>query len=179
MIEEGRTHLSQIFDRHVTGFVPPWNSYDLATMISLESLGFRYLSAGWEQPANYQGGLKLLPRTAHLSDIPAALREARRFVKARPVVVVVMHHFDFFESGSDRAAIDMRGFDAALGQILHEPDVHICTLGNLAEEFDAPNTQLRQHHQLMSNAVAQRLLPKRCFLDTPLWRSAITGVLHR
>ena len=178
LIEEGRMLLNQVFERNISGFVPPWNSYDLSTLHSLEALKFQYVSAGWEHPTNYHGGLKLLPRTAHLGDIPAALQEARRFVQAQPVIVIVLHHFDFLESGSDRAIIDMRGFDAALKQIRNEPDVQICTLGNLAEGFSAPSRQLRQQHQLMKNTFGRRLLPKNSFLDKPLWRAAIAGALH-
>jgi hypothetical protein len=99
-------------------------------------------------------------------------------VKARPVIVIVLHHYDFSESGSDHAVIDMRGFDKALERVKHEPDVQICTLGNLAEGFDTPSKQMRRHHQLMRNAFGQRLLPKQCFLDSPLWHGMIAGALH-
>jgi predicted deacetylase len=178
LIEEGCKHLEQIFNRRVSGFVPPWNSYDIATLHSLDALGFRYVSAGWEQPANYRGHLKLLPRTTQLSDIPAALQEARRFEKARPVIVIVLHHFDFSESGSDHAVIDMQGFDTALAQIQSEPDVCICTLGDLSDTFSASNRQTFRHQQLMQNHLVRRMLPKRCFLDSTLWHGVIAAALH-
>ncbi|MGA9164324.1 MAG: DUF2334 domain-containing protein [Thiobacillus sp.] len=178
LIEAGRNRLEQIFEQRVRGFVPPWNSYDLATLHSLDALDFRYVSADWAQPANYRGDLKLLPRTAHLGDIPAALNEARRFVKARPVIVVVLHHYDFSESGSDHAVIDMPGFDCALERIQAEPDVRICTLGDLSDSFSAPSSQMLRHHQLTRSRLARRLLPRQSFLDSSLWRGAIAGALH-
>lgn len=178
LIEEGRAHLRHIFQRDIDGFVPPWNSYDLATLNSLEALQFHYLSAGWEQPARYRGGIRLLPRTAHLSDVPAAVQEARRFSRAEPTIVVVMHHFDFAESGSDRAIFDMHGFDAVLQHLTSEADLQICTLGALASLTNAPNGRLLGQRRLMTHALGRRLLPRNSFLNKPLWQGMIAGALR-
>lgn len=178
LIEEGRAHLRNVFQREIDGFVPPWNSYDLATLNSLEALEFYYLSAGWEQPPRYQGGIKHLPRTAHLSDIPAALEEARRFSRAQPTIVMVMHHFDFAESGSDRSIIDMHGFDTAMQHLANEPDVQIFTLGALASLTNAPNSRLLGQRRLMTHALGRRLLPNNSFLNKPLWQGMIAGALR-
>lgn len=178
LIEEGRAHLERIFNQSVTGFVPPWNSYDAATLHALEQSGFSYVSAGWSAPDGYCGPIKLLPLTAHLKDIPTALAEARRFIKAGPVIVIVMHHYDFAESGSDRPIIDMLGFDAVLEKLTGQPDVTLCRLGDIAADFGVATRSIRQHHQWVRHARLRRLLPSHSILDSPLWRGMIAGALN-
>src|SRR5574337_1278105 len=83
LIDEGRRHLETIFSVRITGFVPPWNSYDTATADCLTELGFEYLSAAREMPTTRAHPL-LLPKTAQLKNFEAALSEAARFEAARP-----------------------------------------------------------------------------------------------
>jgi peptidoglycan/xylan/chitin deacetylase (PgdA/CDA1 family) len=178
LIAEGHAHLERVFGQSVTGFVPPWNSYDAATLRALEQSGFRYVSAGWDAPGGYRGPIKLLPLTAHLNDIPTALAEARRFSKANPIIVIVMHHYDFAESGSDRPIIDMPGFAAALAKLSGEPDVRLCRLGDIAASFGATDRPMRQHYLWARHARLHRLLPRHSILDAPLWRGMIAGALN-
>lgn len=178
LIAEGRTHLERIFNQRVAGFVPPWNSFDIATLRALEQINFSYVSAGWNAPDGYCGSLKLLPLTAHLNDIPTALAEARRFIKANPVIVIVIHHYDFAESGSDRSIIDMPGFAAALAKLAGQPDVTLCRLGDIAVDFGATTRTMRQHHLWARHARLRRLLPRHSILDAPLWRSILASALN-
>jgi len=178
LITEGRAHLERIFNQSVIGFVPPWNSYDAATLRALEQSGFRYVSAGWNAPSGYCGPLNLLPLTAHLNDIPIALAEARRFIKANPVIVIVMHHYDFAESGSDHSIIDMPGFNAVLAKLTGQPDVTLCRLGDIAANFGAATRSIRQHHLWARYVHLRRLLPRHSILDSPIWRGMIAGALN-
>jgi peptidoglycan/xylan/chitin deacetylase (PgdA/CDA1 family) len=46
-LESARANLRMVFGSSAAaGFIPPWNSYDLATVRALEQLGFEYLSGG-------------------------------------------------------------------------------------------------------------------------------------
>lgn len=178
LIAEGRAVLETVFDKSVTGFVPPWNTFDIATLRALEECDFRYVSAGWVAPKGYCGPLKLLPLTAHLNDIPTALAEARRFIKGNPVIVIVFHHYDFAESGSEHSITDMPGFAATLAKLSREPDITLCRLGDIAANFGATNRPMRQHHLWAQHACLRRLLPRRSILDSPLWRGMIAGALN-
>ena len=177
LIIEGHDHLASVFGHRIQGFVPPFNSYDAATLSVLESEGFSYVSAGWNASETYRGPLKLLPMTTHLSDLPAALQEARRFVRANPVVVTVMHHYDFAESGSDRAVIDLAGFSAILAKLTGQSDITLCRLGDVAVNFGATDRPMRQRRLWTRYRRLRRILPKHHFFDAPLWRGMLAGAL--
>jgi peptidoglycan/xylan/chitin deacetylase (PgdA/CDA1 family) len=178
LISEGRDVLEHVFARRVSGFVPPWNSYDLATLTSVERLGFDYVSAGWEQPRRYRGKVKQLPRTANLSTMSQAITEARRFKRVNLIMVVVLHHYDFVESGSNQAILDLKGFDAAIRGILEEPHARIQTLGEIAETFIASPLLTIMQHWLAPRPGLGNLLPTLSVLDAPLWRGLLAGVGH-
>lgn len=178
LIAEGRAVLETVFSKSITGFVPPWNSFDIATLRVLEEFDFRYVSAGWDAPKGYCGPLKLLPLTAHLNDIPTALVEARRFIKGNPVIVIVLHHYDFAESGSEHSITDMHGFDATLANLSGEPDVTLCRLGEIAANFGATSRPIRQRQLWGRYVRLRRLLPRHSILDSPLWRGMIAGALN-
>src|SRR5690606_32293974 len=117
-----------IFSQPISGFVPPWNSFDTNTLKALEELGFRYLAAGRDYPRAYGGPVRLIPRTAHLTDLPRVISEANRFASANPIFVVVLHHYDFAESGEREAVTNIQGFDDFIARILDLPEVRICSL---------------------------------------------------
>lgn len=176
LIEEGKRHLESIFEERIRGFVPPWNSYDAATVSSLVELGFDYLSAGWEMPTKSHGPLQLLPRSAQLKDFDKAFTEALRFAAARPAIVFVMHHYDFAESGATKAALDLGRFDQMLTQALAHPGTQVTTLSQLAQAFTANDRHLALQHRLAGNPILGRLLPHSSLVDGPLWRSILAGL---
>lgn len=170
MIREGRAHLESVFGKTVTGFVPPWNSYDITTLGILEQAGFKYLSAGWRAPSNPKGKVKILPLTVHLSEIPQAIAEARLFIKASPVIVVVMHHYDFMESGSDQALINIAEFSNMLSQLVCQVDIKLRTLAEISEFMISPDLPIRQNSIRAKHHLMTHLLPKHSFMNTSPWR---------
>ncbi len=174
MIREGRAHLESVFGKPVVGFVPPWNSYDSTTIRILEEAGFKYVSAGWRAPSKPHGQVKTLPLTVHLSEIPQALDEARRFIKARPVIVVVMHHYDFEESGSDQASTSVPEFASLLSQLICQSDVKLQTLAEISGFMAGPELSVRQHNVRAIHPLMARFLPKHCFLNASPWRAMLT-----
>jgi len=177
MIQEGCVHLENIFGRHITGFVPPYNSYDRGTLTALESNDFRYFSAGTIQ-VDYQGRLKSVPQTAYLKDIPWLFDEARRYQNAYPVIVIVMHHFDFAESGSPNATIDLPGFERALGLIQADKNIRIATMDALTSGLRTSVRQLIRHHHWAHFRILRTLVPKKCILDASLWHSMLSRLIH-
>ena len=106
LIEHGALRLKEVFGDHISGFVPPWNSFDAGTLDALEKLRFRYLSGGWEVPLAYRGDVAILPRTCSLRTLGGAVRQTRRTRRLSPLIVAVMHHCDFSESGSEEATVE-------------------------------------------------------------------------
>lgn len=179
LIAEGKRHIEHLFGQPVRGFIPPWNSYDMATLQCVEALGFQYLSAGWMLPKGYAGNVSILPRTVHLNNLSAAMREAQRFSRANPMVIVVMHHADFAEAGFDQALIDMKGFSAEVGRLAKQPDVVIRSLTDFAANLKYHDCALRQQRLMNRHRLLTRLLPAHCFLDASMMRGMISGALGK
>lgn len=170
MVREGRAHLESVFGMAVTGFVPPWNSYDITTLRILDQAGFKYLSAGRRATVDPKGKIKLLPFTVHLNEIKHAIAEARQFIKASPVIVVVMHHYDFKESGADQAFTNIAEFSNMLSQLVCQADIKLRTLRDVSEMMISPNSAIWQYGIREKNNLIARLVPKHSFVNAPLWR---------
>lgn len=131
-IARGKAWLEQCFP--VSSFIPPWNSYDEATLHALEELRFRSLSADLFGPLHPAGGLQYLPSTTSLAQLPAAMAAAAGARAARSVIVVLMHAYDFRESGSARATLDTGDLRALLGALPRAGRFRYATLDGCAAE---------------------------------------------
>lgn len=173
LIRQGLNHMRALFSDLQFGFVPPWNSYDETTVKALERNNFTYLSADWKRPAEYRGALPAIPRTCHVSGARLAVEEARRFAYLSPIVVAMLHHYDFAESGDSAASVTLPEFGQLLGWLHAQPDVAVETLGQIASDLDVG--QCKQG--AINNAMIQRMhwraqayLPSQCFVPLPWWR---------
>jgi hypothetical protein len=88
-------HLAALFERRIKGFVPPWNTYDHATLRALVAAGFEFLSAGPEIVKF--GTLAVVPATCTLRNARQAVEGASYFQAVAPLLVVVFHPDDFEE----------------------------------------------------------------------------------
>ena len=95
LITEGMAHLAALFERRIKGFVPPWNTYDHATLRALVAAGFEFLSAGPE--IIKFGALAVVPATCTLRNARQAVEGALYFQAVAPLLVVVFHPDDFEE----------------------------------------------------------------------------------
>ena len=180
MIREGADHLRAIFGKNsISGFIPPWNSYDANTLQALENQRIRYISAGAIYSGKYKTSMMHLPRTCQFIDIKGAVVEARRYAKLEPTVIAVMHHYDFIEDGTKTARLSLSGFSELLAWISAQSDLSFHTLGDLADT-DTPQTNIRNvHWQPYIEKLPWRIkkyLPKKCLIDAPLWRIFLAGI---
>lgn len=176
LIGAGKSHLESIFSKRIAGFVPPWNSFDTNTLKALEELGFQYISAGRDCPGRYQGPVRLIPRTAHLTDLQRVIKEAQRFGPANPVFVVVLHHYDFAESGEKEAITNIQGFDDFLARIMDLKEVRICSLKEISDDLSISNDNLIKQHNFSRHPLTSRFLPQRSMIDAPIWRGLLSGL---
>lgn len=178
LLSEAIGHLSGLFGAgSVSGFVPPWNSYDEATLAALESLGFDYISAGRREPPGYAGPLAIVPRTCQFSALESAIAEAVRYSRLDPQVVAVLHHGDFRESGVEGSSLDLQVFADRLAWLKRQPDIQVMTLREAvnANRAGAPARSskrwLRKEHLPWR---LQQRLPRLCLVDAPVWRLLLT-----
>lgn len=171
LIESGRALLEAVFERPIRGFVPPWNSFDATTLDVLEQMGFNHLSANIGHAPMRPTPLRLLPLTCHLPRLDAAIAEARRFARLAPIVIVVMHHYDF-PGGSDSPVFSSHEeFDALLARVAAQKDVHVKTLSELAAELTPIASQRGYRHMRLRNRLPWRFrhwLPEFCVATRPL-----------
>jgi peptidoglycan/xylan/chitin deacetylase (PgdA/CDA1 family) len=132
LISEGRDLLASIFGCDITGFVPPWNTCDTTTLETVRDLGFQYVSAGFETPSVRK--LTWLPRTCQFKNIVVAVEEARRYAWSRPLIIAVMHHYDFRELGSTQTHFDLTGLQERLAWLVAQQDLQIVTLDTMRLE---------------------------------------------
>lgn len=143
---KGRAVLETIFDKPITGFVPPWNTFDANTTQALGKLKYRYLSAGWELDTGCSPGLSYLPRTCQMMALPETLNALEAFASLEPVVVAVMHHYDFSESGNPQATTDLNRFKVLLQTLTQDKRVQTITLSKLAGEPLAHHTSRQRQN---------------------------------
>jgi peptidoglycan/xylan/chitin deacetylase (PgdA/CDA1 family) len=132
-IARGKRVLEEVIGSPVETFVPPWNRYDGDTLFAAEKLGFKVFSAGLSGAARSESSLRLLPATTSLSGLAAAVAKARSLADPAPIIVVLFHSFDFRESGSSRARLDLAGFERTLDWVSRQRDLNVMTLGDAAE----------------------------------------------
>lgn len=173
LIQEGAAHLAMIFGERPAGFVPPWNSFDQATLAAVEAGGFTYISAGERHLHSASGQLQQVHRTSRLAQIDAVARECERFRSLDYRSIFVMHHYDFFESGSEQAVIDLEGFQRILARLGEIEDLRITTLRELARTLRGSASGRSLQHRLARKRLLRRFLPHHGFVD-----AGILGVLR-
>lgn len=176
----GKALLETVFERPVRGFVPPWNSFDAATLEVLEELRFSHLSSDLHHAPPRRAGLRLLPLTCHLPEVREAVAQARRFARLRPVIVVVMHHYDF-PGGDSPVFRDHDEFDALLAWLVAQADVRVQTLSGIAEELTPTASQLGFRHRRLRERLPWRFrhwLPDLCNATRPLYSLIYPGPRH-
>jgi hypothetical protein len=133
-IRRGRAMLEEITGQPVVTFVPPWNTYDADTLQALTDNGMRCLSANRYGSAPEAGSLCLLPITVELFDLESAVAAARAQPSGDPVIGVLMHPYDFRESGDERARADLPGLGRKLQWLATQTDVTVAPVSVLASD---------------------------------------------
>jgi peptidoglycan/xylan/chitin deacetylase (PgdA/CDA1 family) len=137
MLSVGKATLESLYRVRVTTFIPPWNSYDQNTLRALEDLGFEVVSSSGLTFGIADSGrfkkLRFLPYTC----MPGHLREAVEFARISsdpdPIIVVLLHPFNFVEYDRDRGQFTCQSFDDLLSWLAAQPDVGTQTLGGAAK----------------------------------------------
>lgn len=121
LIIEGSDQLFEFTGRAVNCFVPPWNSYDWNTLRVLDDLGFSTISAG-TNPMIRSASLVTIAATCNLKSVRRALKEAIKYTRCSPVVVVNFHPDDFIEHSYTRGVDDPQPFTnfVELTELLNE-----------------------------------------------------------
>jgi len=125
-LRDGKHFLEDSFGVAVDWFIPPWNAYGVTTLNALAACGFKGISGD-----AYFGPLADGISYAPYSCLPRELSLA--CARARPVdnsaVIVMLHDYDFEESGFDVGVFTLAKFRTLL-QMLRQSGV---TAGNFSQ----------------------------------------------
>jgi hypothetical protein len=140
-IRSGLEILQKIFGDAVTGFVPPWNSYDANTVAAVGKVGLKYLSAGEAGPKG-DTSVVCIPRTCRIDQLDAGLNECLSLKRYQPIMVVVLHPDNFEEfrdpphPGEDAGFYSLKKLRQALGGIDRSRDsLNVETVHGLAHRL--------------------------------------------
>ncbi|NLG29427.1 MAG: DUF2334 domain-containing protein [Chloroflexi bacterium] len=143
----GKAALEQAIDAPVTLFIPPWNTYDRATLDALQELGFNTLSAQVRGEVAPDGALDYVPFTCYPADLRAALDLARASGDPAPLVVVLFHSYDLIEANPYRGLVSLDGLSELLRWLQAQPDVRVQSVGQSAAAHDVAAWRLRLNRQ--------------------------------
>jgi predicted deacetylase len=170
-IRLGKAILEEIIARPVLSFVPPWNTYDQHTLRALDDNGLRCLSANRYGPViDTVDAMRFLPITAELTDLESAVEAARGSGDDDPVIGVLMHPYDFRESGDERAQVDLPKLDRKLAWLKQQSDITVASVTGLATGSHAFDIERYAANQPLAQ---EQLVPPfiRSVADTPYYAS--------
>lgn len=135
-IAKGKNLLEKMLDTKVTTFIPPWDSYDLNTILALEKQGFRCISASKEGDAKKTSLLKFLPATCNLLQLRDAVKSARLIPDIHPVIIVLFHEFNFLEIDKKRGNLTYKKFVELLGWLSNQKDILVKSVDQTTRVID-------------------------------------------
>lgn len=170
-IGRGKALLEEVIGRPVLSFVPPWNTYDENTVKALHENGIQCLSANRYGPlVSTIETMRLLPITVELPDLESAVAAARARRQDDPVIGILMHPYDFRESGDQRAQVDLAILDGKLAWLKQQADVAVASVTALATSSGAFDIRRYAGNQPFAQ---EQLVPPfiRGVADTPYYAS--------
>lgn len=171
MIREGKQMLEQQLGVPVRGFVPPWNNYDANTLAALQDSAIEGLSANRYSPCLDREGIRYLPITIETHELRSAIARARSSAERDPIIGVLLHPYDFKESGDSRARMSCVEFEQELEWLNTQSDVSIRSVSQLLVSNPTLDTERFRANQ---PAECENIFPPFVArtTDNPLYLSA-------
>jgi peptidoglycan/xylan/chitin deacetylase (PgdA/CDA1 family) len=159
-ISEGKRFLERTLGLSIPTFIPPWNTYDQNTLLAIEQLGFKCISADMYGQADTNTTLKFIPATVEPHELIAAIEKARTLPDKYPVIVTLLHPYDFLESG----IINYPDLMHLLEWVRRQKDIRITSIGQaLHQDIDLTYNRFISYRAYLSRSY---VIPQ--FLRLPL-----------
>jgi hypothetical protein len=171
-LDAGRQVLEAAFAGPIHGFVPPWNTYDAATVALLEEGNYSYISAGMDYPRGLHPALRVLPHTCDVHHLATAVRNAERPFPRWKTIISIQHHYDFQEARNNPGPLSLAAYQDRLKRLVDRPDVRFTTLELLAKQFPIATTwaaQARFRFKSQLHWRLQRHIGDYMLYNRPLW----------
>ena len=149
-------------------FVPPWNNYDDGTLEALSQQGLACISAN-RYGLCREGSLRFAPITTDIKGLRQAIVSARDSRDTDLIIGVLLHPYDFEESGDPRAEMSCRAFDGELRWLAQQPDVTVVSVSTLSQNHTLGAARYRANQPLWFESVFPPFV--RTTNSTPFFRS--------
>lgn len=133
-IIQGKSILDKLFLNQRRGFVPPWNTFNNATTSALSDKDFLFLSAGWKIPYPTEYFVPLLPRTCQITSLTDCIKQTVHFSSLNPIIIVVMHHYDFIESNKKQGKLSLDELEDCIKKLSAQEDILLTSLNDIAKK---------------------------------------------
>jgi Polysaccharide deacetylase. len=114
-------------------FVPPWNTYDVNTLLGLEQIGIGCISADRISPVIKSSLICYAPITVEMDSLRLAIENARTINDPEPIIGVMLHPYNFYESKDSRCFMNLADFECDINWLAHCSDVRVKSIGSLVE----------------------------------------------
>jgi Uncharacterized protein conserved in bacteria (DUF2334) len=114
-------------------FVPPWNSYDVNTLLGLEQIGIACISAHRFSPVIKSALICYAPITVEMNSLRLAIENARKISDPEPIIGVLLHPYNFYESKDSRCFMTLADFECNINWLAQCSDVRVKSVGSLVE----------------------------------------------
>lgn len=148
LLKTGQTMLEEIIHAPVTTFIPPWNSYDNNTLKALDALDFKTISADFNGTYNTTTPLQFLPFTCDLAGFKSTLEHAEKRKGNSPLIVVMIHQYDFLEISSERGSYYFQEFENLLHELALRNDLVLTDLAGVENYYQ--NIYAPKYNQLVT-----------------------------
>jgi peptidoglycan/xylan/chitin deacetylase (PgdA/CDA1 family) len=135
-LSAGKAYLENLTGAKVTTFLPPWNTYDLNTLSALEESGFSTISANKKGLVSKSSNLSYLPVSCGLTELKDAVKAARNSTDMQPLVVALLHDYDFLEFNDVTGLLTFQEFFDLIDWVSAQGDVNILSIGQASEVIE-------------------------------------------
>ena len=135
-IRVGKNLLEQQIETTISTFIPPWNTYDENTLNALIHNKITCISSNRYQPYSQKTNINFIPITIEFPDLKSAVDTARINKDSEPNIIILMHPYDFKESGDNRAQYNCQDVYELLHWINQQDDLDVFTVSQLAMSSD-------------------------------------------
>ena len=174
LIANAKSFLEERLGLPITLFVPPWNTYDSATLRVLEEAGVTTISADRDGEIGSPSHLKFLPFTTRLRFMRRAVAVAASAPNGPPHIVVLFHPFDFTEVDPE-GTFSLPRFVELLDWTLAQPHVKVTRISDAVSAADLDANRMLGNRTLSPLTPTFLIPPGRSDLYLP---SASPQSLH-
>jgi hypothetical protein len=166
LLIHGKSLLESTFGVPVRVFIPPFNAYDHSTLRALPPTGFQTLSAARRGPIEADLPLAYLPGTTFPDQFRVAVSAALRHGTDGQLMIVVLHPYDFVESGESLPVFRKNGRQLTLGALLADlrwaetqRGLHFVSVGDLVGAEDLSGVRIAADARITALSESHWVLP--------------------